>query len=604
MIKKAKQALKTYFGYDEWRDLQEEIIQFVLDGNDTVVLMPTGGGKSLCFQIPAIIMEGTTIVVSPLIALMKDQVEGLKVNGVKAEFLNSSMTPLELLKVEEMAMEGKLDLLYVSPEKLLSQDFGKLMKFMKINLFAIDEAHCISQWGHDFRPEYVQLQILKERFPKIPIIALTATADKLTRKDIESNLAMKDAKEFVASFDRPNLSLAVGSGNNRADEVLKWVKARPGQSGIVYCLSRKSCEVVAKKLKDAGIKAAFYHAGMGPNIRSSVQTKFVKDDLDVICATIAFGMGIDKSNVRWVVHFNLPKNIEGYYQEIGRAGRDGLPSETQLLYSYGDVIQLQKFIEGSGQKEILQTKLDRMQQFATAQTCRRQILLSYFGEPSTGNCGNCDNCKNPPELLDGTKLVQKAISVCLRTNQEVGLNMMADILRGSNNAEIREKGYERVQTYGAGADVPRRDWIDYGMQMLNLGLLEMAYDEGNSLKVTKSGKAVVFKDETVMLTKPRPMVAGQEKKPAKRQIGAPKRKAAFADELFDVLRGLRKKTADKQGVPPYVIFHDKTLRIMAEQHPTTDFEMKKISGVGERKFQMYGHDFIDTILRFLQDQPQ
>lgn len=601
MIEKAKQALKSYFGYNEFRDLQEEIIRHVLDKKDTIVLMPTGGGKSLCFQIPAIVMEGTAIVVSPLIALMKDQVEALKVNGVKAAFINSSLNQDENREVETRALAGELDLLYVSPEKLLSPDFFNLMTNMRISLFAIDEAHCISQWGHDFRPEYIQLKVLKTRFPDVPIIALTATADKLTRKDIESNLALEDAREFVASFDRPNLSLAVGTGSNRGNEVLRWVKDRPGQAGIIYCLSRKTTESVAKKLKDNGIKAGFYHAGMGAKVRDSVQEKFVRDDLDVICATIAFGMGIDKSNVRWVLHYNLPKNIEGYYQEIGRAGRDGLPSETKLLYSYGDVVQLQSFIEDSNQKEILQTKLDRMQQYATAQTCRRQILLSYFGEPSTGNCGNCDNCKNPPELVDGTILVQKALSACLRTNQEIGLNMMADILRGSNNAEIREKGYQHIKTFGVGNDVSRRDWIDFGMQMLNLGLLEMAYDEGNNLKVTDAGKAVVFQNEKVMLTKPRPMEKAQPKTKAVRNV-ATKNVPSFADELFEELRKLRKEIADEQGVPPYVIFHDKTLRQMAEEHPTTDWQMRTIGGVGERKFQLYGYDFIDKILRFLQDR--
>lgn len=597
-MEKAQRALKSFFGYDEFRPQQAEIIQTILEGRDTIVLMPTGGGKSLCFQIPALVMEGTCVVVSPLIALMKDQVEGLKANGVRAAFINSSMTGLENQAVETQALNGELDLLYVSPEKMLSSEFFNLITNIKVCLFAIDEAHCISQWGHDFRPEYQQMGVLKDRFPNIPVTALTATADKLTRKDIEQFLHLQDAKVFVASFDRPNLSLAVAPGQDRASEIIRWARARPNQSGIVYCLSRKSTEELANKLKDKGFKADFYHAGMSPAERNRVQEAFVKDDLEIICATIAFGMGIDKSNVRWVVHYNLPKNIESYYQEIGRAGRDGLPSETLLYYSYGDVIQLQKFIEDSGQQEVLQTKLDRIMQYADAKSCRRQILLGYFGEHYEGACGNCDNCKNPQTLIDGTVLAQKALSASLRTEERVGGHMIADILRGSNNQDLKAKKYHLLKTYGAGSDVPRKDWIDFIVQMLNMGLFEMAYDEGNALKVTPIGREVLFNGRQVMLARSRELPKGEPK----RGVPAPKSAPSFADALFEELRKLRKEIADEQGVPPYVIFHDRTLRLMAEEHPTSEMQMRQVSGVGDRKFMLYGADFMDRILRFLQER--
>jgi ATP-dependent DNA helicase RecQ len=598
-MEKAKLALKSYFGYDEFRPQQAEIISTILEGRDTIVLMPTGGGKSLCFQIPAIIMDGTCVVVSPLIALMKDQVEGLKANGVKAAYINSSASGSENQEVESQAMRGELDLLYVSPEKMLSSEFFNLLSTMKVCLIAIDEAHCISQWGHDFRPEYQQMGVLKQRFPTIPMVALTATADKLTRKDIEQHLKLQDATTFLASFDRPNLSLTVVPAQDRVNEILSWVKARPGQSGIVYCLSRKSVEEVAGKLKLKGIKAGFYHAGMNAGDRARVQEDFVKDDLEIIVATIAFGMGIDKSNVRWVIHYNLPKNIESYYQEIGRGGRDGLPSETLLYYSYADVIMLQKFIDDSGQKEILQTKLDRMVQYADAKSCRRQILLSYFGEHYEGQCDNCDNCKNPQRMIDGTVLVQKALSACLRTEERVGGHMIADILRGSNNQEIKSKNYHLLKTYGAGQDVPRKDWMEYIVQMLNMGIFEMAYDEGNALKVTSIGKEVLFNGRQVMLARPRDF---QKEAIAKKAAAAPKPQPSFVDALFEELRKLRKQIADEQGVPPYVIFHDRTLKLMAEEHPTSELAMRQVSGVGDRKYMLYGADFMDCILRFLQDR--
>jgi ATP-dependent DNA helicase RecQ len=431
LLHDAQAALKKFFGYDTFRPMQADIVQTILNGRDVLVIMPTGGGKSICYQIPALVMEGICIVVSPLIALMKDQVEGLRANGVPAAFLNSSISYEEQRKVEERAYDGHLKLLYVSPEKLLSAGFFNFLKGLKINLFAIDEAHCISSWGHDFRPEYAQLRYLKEQFPEVPVVALTATADRATRKDIVLQLALPDPETFIASFDRPNLSLAVRPGQQRLKQIIDFIKERPGQSGIVYCLSRKETEDVALGLQNQGIKAEFYHAGLSPDRRDKVQTAFIKDSTPIIVATIAFGMGIDKSNIRWVIHYNLPKNMEGYYQEIGRAGRDGLNSDTLLFYSYGDLMRLQSMITESGQAELMQAKLDRMQQYAEASMCRRRILLSYFGEDLGKDCGNCDVCLHPPQRFDGTVLAQKALSAVARTQERIGVIMLVDILRGS-----------------------------------------------------------------------------------------------------------------------------------------------------------------------------
>ena len=594
----AKEALKKYFGYDSFRPNQAEIIENVLAGKDTVVLMPTGGGKSICFQIPALVMPGTCVVVSPLIALMKDQVEGLKANGVKAEFMNSSRTGGENIQVENLLLGGHLDMIYVSPEKLMSADFMRVMDQLQPSLIAIDEAHCISQWGHDFRPEYTQLGMIKERFSSTPVIALTATADKLTRKDIVTHLRLDNPKMFVASFDRPNLSLTVLPGRDRFNIIHRWIKARPGQSGIIYCLSRKSTEDLAGKLKDKGIDAAFYHAGLGPQIRSKVQERFIRDDVPIICATIAFGMGIDKSNVRWIIHYNLPKNMESYYQEIGRAGRDGLPSETLLFYSYADVMQLQSFIEESGQKEILETKLKRIQDYANARICRRKVLLSYFSESLAENCGNCDICKDPPETIDGTTLAQKALSALVRLREMVGTNMLIDVLRGSARQDLLAKGYDQIKTYGAGSDIPRADWQQYMLQLINMGLLEIAYDEGNALKLSEMGREVLFKGRKIELVRPS---EGRLKKKA-----PPVKKISKAEqlnnELFQRLRTLRKQIADSQGVPPYIVFNDETLKIMASEMPVNRSKMANIKGVGKRKLEVYSEDFINLILTFVQEK--
>ncbi|WP_026897469.1 DNA helicase RecQ [Daejeonella oryzae] len=597
MISSAQEILKKYFGFDQFRPHQAEIIERVLDKKDALVLMPTGGGKSICFQIPAMLMDGTCIVVSPLISLMKDQVDALKVNGISAEFLNSTQNYNQQQEILEACFRGDIKLLYVSPEKLLT-DLDQITRMAKPALFAIDEAHCISSWGHDFRPEYIQMGFLRERFPEIPFIALTATADKVTRKDISKQLKLREPKLFVSSFDRKNLSLDVRIGvkpKQKTEEIISFIKSRNNQSGIIYCLSRNKCEEVAEKLKSAGIKADFYHAGMDADDRSSVQEDFINDDLQIVCATIAFGMGIDKSNVRWVIHFNMPKNMEGYYQEIGRAGRDGLPSETILYYSYADIILLNKFASEGGQAQINLEKLKRIQHYAEADSCRRKILLNYFSETLPENCGNCDVCKNPRKHFDGTVIVQKALSAIVRMSEKEGSQMVIDVLRGSMRAEITHAKYDQLKTHGAGSDISSLDWQRYLMQMLNLGVLEIAYDENFALKLTAAGRDILFGKKRIELTVLQVLdlkeISSREKKV--------KRVLAPTEELFDILRNVRRDFAMKENVPAYIIFSDATLQAMASEKPRNQIQMLEITGVGEHKMERYGQAFINAILDFL-----
>ena len=600
------QTLKTYFGYDSFRPLQEDIIRHLMDRKDALVLMPTGGGKSICYQLPALLSEGTAVVVSPLISLMKDQVETLCANGIAAGALNSNNDETENASLRRACMEGKLKLLYISPEKLLTEA-NYLLRDMHISLFAIDEAHCISQWGHDFRPEYTQMGILHQQFPQVPIIALTATADKITREDIIKQLHLNQPRVFISSFDRPNLSLTVKRGYQQKEKskaILDFIARHPGESGIIYCMSRSKTETVAQMLQKQGIKSAVYHAGLSPARRDEAQDDFINDRVQVVCATIAFGMGIDKSNVRWVIHYNLPKSIESFYQEIGRAGRDGMPSDTLLFYSLADLILLTKFATDSGQQSINLEKLQRMQQYAEADICRRRILLSYFGENTTCDCGNCDVCKNPPERFDGTIIVQKALSAIARSEQQIGTGILVDILRGNMSSEVTERGYHRLKTFGVGREVPARDWHDYLLQMLQLGYFEIAYNENNHLKITQSGTDILFGRARTLLVTIRREEAVQTTRGRKRKATVPTKELPLglpnteSGELFEALRTLRKRLADQEALPAYIVLSDKVLPLLSTSRPNTIEDLGNISGIGEYKKKKYGKEFVELIRKY------
>ncbi|WP_431425755.1 DNA helicase RecQ [Bacteroides hominis] len=599
------QTLKTYFGYDSFRPLQEEIIRNLMSKRDALVLMPTGGGKSICYQLPALLMEGTAIVISPLISLMKDQVESLCANGIPAGALNSSNDESENANLRRACISGKLKLLYISPEKLLSEaDY--LLRDMTISLFAVDEAHCISQWGHDFRPEYARMGFLRTQFPNVPMIALTATADKITREDIVRQLQLKQPEIFISSFDRPNLSLSVKRGyqpKEKSKAIVDFIARHRGESGIIYCMSRSKTETVAQMLQKHGIRCGVYHAGLSVRQRDEAQDDFINDRIEVVCATIAFGMGIDKSNVRWVIHYNLPKSIESFYQEIGRAGRDGMPSDTILFYSLGDLILLTKFATESNQQNINLEKLNRMQQYAEADICRRRILLSYFGETATEDCGNCDVCRNPPERFDGTVIVQKALSAIARTNQQAGITLLIDILRGNPTAEITEKAYTELKTFGAGREIPARDWQDYLLQMLQMGYFEIAYNENNHLKITKSGSDVLFGRERAMLVvirREEPATARKRRKTVNVHAQAWDGESRSKEEdLFEALRALRKQLADQEALPAYIVLSDKVLHLLCLSRPTTVEAFGNINGIGEYKKKKYGKEFVALIRQFV-----
>jgi ATP-dependent DNA helicase RecQ len=600
-----EQVLKQYFGYDHFRPLQAEIIDKVLLGEDALVLMPTGGGKSVCFQVPTMVLPGITIVISPLIALMKDQVQALLANGIQAAFVNSSLSVHEQSEIEQKAASGELKLLYISPEKLFQQGYLDFIKKLNVSLLAIDEAHCVSTWGHDFRPEYTKLKILKQTFPKVPLLALTATADRVTRKDIMAQLGVPEAKVYISSFDRPNLSLSVLPGRNRLKIMFDFINKRPNQPGIIYCLSRRNTEDVAASLKKAGIDALHFHAGMDTASRSKVQDKFIKDDVQVIVATIAFGMGIDKSNVRWIIHYSLPSNVESFYQEIGRAGRDGIKADTLLFYTYADMIVRQDMITNSelpeAMKEVNRAKLDRMKQYSEAEICRRRILLSYFNEEVTKDCGNCDVCQNPPVRIDATILAQKALSGISRTNEKVAMGMLIDILRGSNNRKIIENNYHNLKTFGVGKDLKYEEWADYLQQMLNSGVMDIAYDEGHSYKLNNRSNAILHENVKVQLVRYEAYDVKNARKVEEEKVSSKPKRELIKDALFEKLRQLRKELADERDIPAFVVFSDATLSDMAQKKPINKAQMLAVSGVGELKFNQYGESFIEAVIAFSRE---
>ena len=590
--------LEEVFGYKKFRPLQEDIIRRTIAGKDSLVLMPTGGGKSMCFQIPALCLKGITIVISPLISLMKDQVQALQANGVKASFFNSSLSPFEENQVIQNAINGTIKILYLSPEKLIAVK-DSWLKELNISLVAVDEAHCVSMWGHDFRKEYTQLNSFRKSLAHVPFIALTATADKSTRVDILDQLGLQDSELFISSFDRENISIDVRGNVSKKDklkQIVEFIDSKPNESGIIYCLSRKNTEEISAHLNSCGINSKCYHAGMDGLNRAQVQTDFINDSSKIIVATIAFGMGIDKSNVRWVIHSNLPKNLEGYYQEIGRAGRDGLASETLLYYTMRDVVLYRQFAEDSANAEMQIDKLSRMLQFSQAKSCRRKILLSYFGEFLADNCNNCDACSNPPQNFEATILAQKALSVTARMLEKEAIAMAVNVLRGSQSAKVFDNGYHKLKTYGIGKDISFYDWSDYFVQLTNLGALEIAYNESSALKITPYGWSILKGEKKIELSKP---VAKEDKK--KKTTKKTNTNSSGNRALFEELRSLRTSLAKTENVPPYIIFSDKSLHDMVNIMPKTNAKFLDVSGVGQAKLDKYGTQFISIITGFSDD---
>ncbi len=585
------ELLKNSFGFDSFRPNQEQIISGIMCGQDALAIMPTGGGKSICYQLPALALPGTAVVISPLIALMKDQVDALRANGIAASYYNSSQPPEIQMEAMQAFKAGELKLMYVAPESL--RHILALLSTIKVSLFAIDEAHCISSWGHDFRPAYTRLGFIKTKFPEIPMLALTATADTATQDDITKQLNIPDATKHIASFDRKNLYLEVRPGKNKNKQILNFLESHQDESGIIYCLSRNSTEKLAAVLQKNGYSARSYHAGLSSEERSEIQEDFINDRTPIIVATIAFGMGIDKSIVRWVIHNNLPKNIESFYQEIGRSGRDNLPANTLLFYSYADVRQLQKFIRGTPTEKYQLAKLERMQQFAEALSCRRIALLNYFGEHVVENCGNCDNCKTPPKFFDGTLLAQKVCSAVARLREQESLGTLVDVLRGSQNASIYEKRYHTIKTYGALKDVPWLELHQYVIQMINQGILEIRFHQKGRLLLTPLARAILYEERSVKLA-----TLIQENKAEKKE----KVTRENTGSLFDKLRKLRTEISLEEKVPAYIVLSDASLKNMEDRLPGTEEEFAQISGVGKVKQEKYALRFLKAIAAHQQFQ--
>lgn len=597
MTTRARELLQTVFGFADFRGEQEAIVEHVASGNDALVLMPTGGGKSLCYQVPALLREGCGIVVSPLIALMQDQVEALRQLGVRAAFLNSTLDAGTSAQIEQSLLRGELDLLYVAPERLLTPYFLSLLERSAIALFAIDEAHCVSQWGHDFRREYRELTILHERWPDIPRIALTATADPPTQREIAERLQLEEARRFVSSFDRPNIRYNVVQKDNGSRQLRDFIAGHAGESGIVYCLSRKKVEKTADALVGLGVTALPYHAGMDAGIRAQNQRRFLREDGVVMVATIAFGMGIDKPDVRFVAHMDLPKSIEGYYQETGRAGRDGEPAEAWLCHGLGDVVLLKQMIEnseaGEERKRLERRKLDSLVGYCETMRCRRQVLLANFGEDYPDPCGNCDNCLQPAETWDATVAAQKAMSCVYRSGQRFGAMHLIDILRGVDNERVRQFGHERLSTFGVGQNLDVRAWRGVFRQLVGSGLLEVDAEGFGGLRLAEASRAVLRGEHPVMLRKELPRKPERERNartPAAAAVLQP------ADQpLFEALRELRAQLAREQNVPAYVIFHDSTLRNIAERRPSSLDELAQVGGIGGTKLARYGEQVLATV---------
>ncbi len=599
MYSSPQETLQSVFGYSSFRPHQQEIIEDVVAGRDTFVLMPTGGGKSLCYQLPALLRGGTTIVVSPLISLMKDQVDALQANGVDAACYNSSVQAQEAQQTLARLHSGNLDLLYVAPERLMSESFLQRLEEVEIGLFAVDEAHCVSQWGHDFRPEYVQLGALRERFSDTPMVALTATADPQTRRDIVQRLQLRQPSIHVTGFDRPNIRYGALEKRKPFDQLKHFLGRFSGERGIVYALSRKRVEELAEKLRLAGYNAAAYHAGLPAVVREQVHEQFMRDEVDVVVATVAFGMGIDKPDVRFVVHYDLPKNIEGYYQETGRAGRDGLPAEALLLFGAQDVVMARRLVENSdneAQKRIEIHKLNSMVAFAEALTCRRRVLLHYFGEELSEDCGNCDLCSDPPECYDATEDAQKALSCVYRVGQRFGMRHVIDVLRGMDNERIRNLRHNQLSTYGIGKERSDAEWSSLLRQLIHRGYLTQDIANYSVLQLTALARPLLKGERSLELAKPRLKESGKRQRKRSETVAVEGR-----DELlFELLRGLRRELAEEEGIAPFMVFGDAALTQMAIHQPTTRADFLEINGVGEKKLEKYSEPFLREINSYLE----